>query len=191
MRSIVRSSHPTALGRLTLALSVAALVSACGDAETPLSVEPEQAIAGSMHAMGQASKRTFTAHLDGAQEVPAVETAARGEAVFRVSRDGTEISYRLIVANLHDVLMAHIHVADAGVNGPVVVWLYPSAPPPALIEGRSSGVLATGVITEGSLVGPWTGEPLETLIDAMRNEAVYVNVHTLAFGGGEIRGQIR
>jgi hypothetical protein len=134
--------------------------------------------------------RNFVAPLEGAQEVPPVDTRARGMAHFQLSRDGSEVSYRLIVANIEDVLMAHIHLAPAGVNGPVVVWLYPDTPPPQLIEGRFSGVLATGTFDASDLVGPLAGADLEDLLDAMAAEGTYVNVHTADNPPGEIRGQI-
>jgi hypothetical protein len=192
MYRIRRSSPACGVAPRTLMVLLAAVVvAACTDANSPSLAGPEAQVEGTLDAQGQASKRTFTAHLEGAQEVPPVDTQARGQAIFQVSRDGTEISYRLIVANIENVTQAHIHVGEAGVNGPVVAWLYPSGPPAELIPGRSSGVLATGVITAESLVGPWAGEPLNTLIAAMRSEGVYVNVHTSQFPPGEVRGQIR
>jgi hypothetical protein len=138
-----------------------------------------------------ATQRNFVAPLSGAEEVPPVETRARGLAKFQLSKDGSEIHYRLIVANIENVVQAHIHVAPAGVNGPVVVWLYPAAPPAQLIPGRFNGVLAEGTITGGDLVGPLAGASLEDLVDAMRDGNTYVNVHTSQFPGGEVRGQIR
>lgn len=138
----------------------------------------------------QAASATFTAQLSGAAEVPAVDTKARGVAVFTLSNDGTELTYRLNVANIQDVQMAHIHLGVAEVNGPVVAWLYPSAPPPQLIEGRSQGVLATGTITSADLVGPLAGMTLDDLVATMSAGGAYVNVHTTANPGGEIRGQI-
>lgn len=138
----------------------------------------------------QAVSATFTTPLSGAEEVPSVDTRARGVATFRLSADGSELDYRLIVANIDDVHMAHIHLADAGVNGPVVVWLYPDAPPPQHIEGRTQGVLATGTITDEDLVGPLAGTSLDDLVEAMEAGSTYVNVHTMEFPGGEIRGQV-
>lgn len=145
-------------------------------------------------ALGQPAERsTFVAHLSGAEEVTVtpVETRATGQAVFRLSQDGSELSYRLIVANIQDVTMAHIHLAPAGVNGPVVAWLYPDGPPAQLLPGRSSGVLATGTIEDADLVGLLAGASLDDLIDELRDGNAYVNVHTTAYPAGEVRGQIR
>jgi hypothetical protein len=138
-----------------------------------------------------AQPRTATAHLSGANEVPANDSRATGQAIFQLSRDGQSISYRLIVANIENVTMAHIHLAPAGANGPVVVWLYPSAPPAQLIPGRSSGVLATGTFTAENLVGPLAGQSLDALLDAFLGGDLYVNVHTSQYPPGEVRGQIR
>ena len=137
--------------------------------------------------------KIFRAHLTGAEEVTdtPVETIARGQAIFQLSKDGTELSYKLIVANIEDVTMAHIHLAHVGVNGPVVVWLNPPAPPPQLIEGRFSGVLAEGVITANNLVGPLAGATLDDLIEEFKADNADVNVHTEQYPAGEVRGQIR
>jgi hypothetical protein len=136
-------------------------------------------------------QRNFRAHLSGDEEVPPVDTRAQGQAIFQLSKDGTELHYKLIVANIEDVTMAHIHLAPRGRNGGVVVWLYPEAPPPQLIPGRTQGVLAEGVITASDLVGPLAGMDLSDLIGAINAGNTYVNVHTTAFPGGEVRGQVR
>jgi len=100
--------------------------------------------------------------------------------------------YKLIVANIEDVTMAHIHVApEPGQNGPPVLWLYPSAPPPTLIPGRFSGVLAEGTVTAANLVGPLASMTLEDLVGAIWEGRAYVNVHTTEYPGGEIRGDWR
>ncbi|MFP4628517.1 MAG: CHRD domain-containing protein [Halobacteriales archaeon] len=148
-------------------------------------------IGGAGSATARGSGRRFTAHLAGRNEVPPVATNARGQATFRLDRDGAELSYRLIVANIEDVLMAHIHLGGTDENGPVVAWLYPEGgPPPSLIEGRFSGVLATGTVTADALVGSLDGEPLGALVDEIRAGNAYVNVHTSANPAGEVRGQI-
>ena len=141
---------------------------------------------------------THTARLSAAQEVPTNESKARGQAVFQLSAEGTELNYRLIVANIDNVTASHIHLAPEGVNGPVVAFLYGNAPAGS---GSANGVLATGTITATDLTGPLAGTELTALITAIEAGNAYVNVHTndgIApantgpgdFPGGEIRGQI-
>lgn len=139
-----------------------------------------------------AASRNYAAHLSADEEVadPAVVSDATGEATFQVRKDGTAVDYRLIVANIENVTQAHIHLAPAGENGSVVAFLYPDGPPPQPIPGRSDGVLATGTITAGDLVGPLAGASLDDLIAAFDAGNAYVNVHTEQYPAGEIRGQI-
>jgi len=136
------------------------------------------------------SSKNFNTHLSGGNEVPVVVTNAQGQALFKLSKDGTVLHYKLNVANIENVMQAHIHLAPVGVNGPIVVWLYPSAPPAQLIPGRSDGTLAEGDITASNLVGPLAGHPLQELIDAIDAGGAYVNVHTSAHPSGEMRGQL-
>lgn len=136
-------------------------------------------------------QRNFRTHLKGANEVPAVQTRAQGQATFKLNKAGDAIDYKLIVSNIENVLMAHIHNAPAGTNGGVVVWLYPASPPPQLIEGRFDGVLAEGTITEDNFVGSLAGQSLDDLLELMNSGETYVNVHTTQNPAGEIRGQIQ
>jgi hypothetical protein len=139
----------------------------------------------------------FVATLSGAQEVPARDTQARGVATFKLSADGTALAFKLNVANIDNVVAAHIHCGAVGVNGPVGVTLFVGAPG----GGRVSGTLAEGTITApdaGNGCG-WTD--LAAVLAAMASGATYVNVHTNDgvdppntgpgdFPGGEIRGQV-
>jgi hypothetical protein len=134
--------------------------------------------------------QSFSTTMTGDEEVPPVATSATGSATFEVSQDGNSISFEVTLVNLSNTTMAHIHLAGAGVNGPVVAWLYPDSPPAQLIAGSFSGVLSSGTITAGDLVGPLEGHGIDVLIDAMIAGDTYVNVHTEAFPAGEIRGQI-
>jgi hypothetical protein len=156
--------------------------------------------AGVLMLAGSALAADFkTGGLSGAEEVPARDTNARGNALFTLSDDGLTLSYKLIVANINNVIASHIHVGPAGVNGPVVLFLFGAVPPGG---GRSDGILAEGTATAANLVGPLAGQPLSALIDAIRAGNAYVNVHTNDgvdpantgpgdFPGGEIRVQIR
>lgn len=142
--------------------------------------------------------QTFTAHLTSDQEVPPNESDATGQAIFRLSNDGTELHYQLIVANIENVFASHIHLAPAGQNGPVVAFLFGSVPPGG---GASNGVLAEGTITSDDVIGVLAGS-LSDLVEQMEAGNTYVNVHTNDGVGdpntgpgdiasGEIRGQIR
>ena len=135
------------------------------------------------------SGRNYRAHLSGPAEI---STLGQGQATFQFDQNNQALHYRLNVANIENVTQAHIHLAPApGGNGPVVLWLYPSAPPPQLISGRSDGVLMAGVVTSADLVGPLAGMTLADLKAKMDAGLTYVNVHTSANPGGEIRGDIR
>src|SRR5262245_52637997 len=141
--------------------------------------------------------KNFGAKLSGDGEVPARQTRAHGIAKFQISNDGTAIHYHLNVANINNVVAAHIHVGPAGANGPVVAFL---AGPFAPGGGRSNGLLARGTISAADLEGPLLGQPLSALITQMQAGNTYTNVHTNDgvppintgagdFPGGEIRGQ--
>ncbi len=134
-----------------------------------------------------AQNRNFVTHLSGDNEVPPVATGAQGQAIFQLSKDGTQLEFKLIVANIQNVLFAHIHLAPTGVNGPIVAFLFPGP----MTAGRTEGVLAQGTITAANLIGPLAGQPLSSLIAQMNAGNTYANVHTPAHPGGEIRGQIR
>jgi CHRD domain len=131
--------------------------------------------------------------------VPSNESLAQGQAIFDLRADGTQLDYKLIAANIDHVVFADIHLAPAGVNSPVVAFLFG---PVAVGGGRFSGVLAQGTLTEDDLIGPLAGQEFTALVDAMLAGNSYVNVHTddgVASGGtgpgdlpaGEVRGQIR
>jgi hypothetical protein len=154
-------------------------------------------------------------HMTGDEEVftPAhagdptpADSRAQGEAIFRVSADGSTVDFRLIASNIDNVIMSHIHCGAAGANGPIRIWLYPNvgtsgAPlgPPA--AGRQNGVLASGTFSPTGVTCPVTATTTRPLLDAIRLGLTYVNVHTNDFvgdpntgpgdfPGGEIRGQL-
>lgn len=133
----------------------------------------------------------FTATLSGSDAVPAVTTPAHGTATFVLTKSGKSLSYTLSVSDIENVTMAHIHIGPAGKNGPVAVWLYPSKPPAVTKEGKFSGVLAKGTITAATLSGPLKGKTVADLVSDIKDGNAYVNVHTKAHPGGEIRGQIK
>lgn len=131
-----------------------------------------------------AVQAAFVARLSGDQEVPPVDTKARGQANFLFTGEG--LNFQVKVANIENITAAHIHCAPEGVNGPVVAFLF----------GPSTGVtvngrLAQGTITDAEIINFACGSDLDGLVNAMANGSTYVNVHTTANPGGEIRGQIQ
>jgi len=125
-------------------------------------------------------QRNFRTTLKSEEEVqtPVVVSDGRGTAHFRVSRDGQSIEYDYRVRNLENINGAHLHLATKGNNGPVVV--------PLLAGNR-----VRGVIQASDLVGPLAGIPLSSLLTAMENDQIYLNVHTLQYPDGEVRGQVK
>ena len=107
--------------------------------------------------------------------------------------DGDQIHFKLITANVDGITMSHIHCGASGVNGPVVVFLF--HPVPSGVD--NNGVLAQGSFTAADFTPPAarpacaTIDTIDELVDLMASGGAYVNVHTLAFPPGEIRGQIR
>jgi hypothetical protein len=137
----------------------------------------------------------FSATLTGANEVPPVPTTATGTA--DLSLNGSQITYTINVTGLQNPVVAHIHIAPEGENGPVRLNLCGTGDPqPPCAPGAA--VLATG--TNGTTVGqpPIT---FDSLLSAMRTGGAYVNVHTDNgqppsntgpgdMASGEIRGQV-
>ena len=158
---------------------------------------------GAAGAAAAGLNRNWSSHASGSLEVPARATNAQGQAIFHLSEDGSGLDYKLIASNIDNAFMAHIHMAAAGVNGPIVVWLFPSTTPspgpPG--SGRHDGVLAEGTIRAANFVGPLAGQPLSTLVAALDSGNAYVNVHTNDgvgdpntgpgdFPGGEVRADV-
>jgi hypothetical protein len=155
----------------------------------------------SVGSLALAADSTYNAHLKGENERPDPrDTRAAGNAVFHLSDDGTTLEYRLMVANIDNVVAAHIHLGGVDAAGPVVAFLYGQVTvPPG--GGRVQGVIVEGEITAADLIGPLTGQPLSALVAAIEAGNAYVNVHTNDgvgavntgpgdFPGGEIRGQM-
>lgn len=147
---------------------------------------------------GKPKKKAFRARLGGLNEVPSVSTSGSGSFGAWLDKSEPVLRYRLSYEDLQgDVLFAHIHFGRGGTNGDVIAFLCSNEPPPVGVE--TPACPAPGQTLEGALepfdvVGPESqgiapGEAGEAL-EALRSGAAYVNVHTSAFPGGEIRGQI-
>ena len=133
----------------------------------------------------QGTQLHFKTNLSAKKAVPPNASKATGQVIVTISKDETKIHFKLITANIIDVGAAHFHLAPPGTNGGVVVPLFGG--PPA---GPANGILAEGYITAGNVVGALAGD-LDALIAAIRDGNIYVNVHTVAIGAGEMRGWLK
>lgn len=139
-----------------------------------------------------AAQINFRGHLSAEEIVPLpvnYDSLSQGQAIFKLSEDGQSMNYKLNVANIDKVFMAHIHkFVGVGSNGPVLVWLYPSTNPgPGAPTGRVDGTLITGTFGPENLIG---GVTWEQLLDMMRTGNAYVNIHSTDAPAGEINGLI-
>lgn len=145
------------------------------------------------------ANRNWSTHASGSLEVPARDTKGQAQAIFHLSKDGTELRYKLIASNIENVVQAHIHSGAPGVNGGIIVFLYGLVAPGG---GRTDGVLSQGTFTEDDFIAPFTDLTLDELVEMMDLGHAYVNVHTNDgvnpantgpgdFPGGEVRGDIR
>lgn len=154
---------------------------------------------GAALAAAQGSGNRYSAALTSSEEVPAVSSGASGTIVLDIDEGAGEIRYWLSYSGLNGtVAQSHIHFAQPGVNGGIVLWLCnATATPPAGItppacpqEGTVSGTL-----TADDVLGIGTQQigagDLGEAIDFIRKGLGYANVHTSLSPGGEIRGQIR
>src|SRR2546428_12342268 len=64
---------------------------------------------------------TFRIDLTGVQQVGPVTTDAFGMATVRLIDNGTAIEFRVIVCDIFNVTMAHIHVGAVGESGPPII----------------------------------------------------------------------
>ena len=120
---------------------------------------------------GAARAETFFAYLNGAQENPAVATSATGYARVFLNESTLTINYTVVYNGLSAAQNAgHIHSAALGVNGPVAI-AFP------VVGGTSGTITGTSAITAPQIA-------------TLRANGMYVNIHTSAFPGGEIRGQL-
>lgn len=118
----------------------------------------------------QAATKVFKAAMDGASEVPPTASTGTGAATVTLDTATRKLTWDVTYSGLTGPAMAaHIHgPADPGKNAGVVVPL------------------------TGSLKSPIKGSKVLTSAQVADLEAgkYYVNIHTAANKGGEVRGQL-
>ena len=106
--------------------------------------------------------------LSGDQEVPPVKSAGSAAGSVTIGDDGSVSGS--VTATGFEPTAAHIHQAAAGKNGPVIV--------PFTKEGSKFSAPAGAKLTPDQLKAYKAGE-------------LYVNVHSAANPGGEVRAQLK
>jgi CHRD domain len=159
------------------------------------------------HGHGKGDSRSVKAKLTGYEETPfTLSSPAVGKIKLKI-HNSTSIEYRLSYTALTPT-QGHIHFGARALSGGISAWLCDSATNPApappagtvddvpLCPAAAAGtkVTVTGTITAGDIIGPAgqgiaAGE-LAELIAAIRAGVAYANLHSAAFPGGEIRGQL-
>ena len=134
---------------------------------SPLAAAVALAVSGAYSSMALAADVNVT--LAGDQEVPAVTTAAKGSGTVTVG-DDMSVKGSVTTSGINGTA-AHIHMAAAGKNGPVIV---------PMVKSGDNG---------------WTFPPDAKMnadqMKAFKAGETYVNVHSAANPGGEIRGQLK
>lgn len=121
----------------------------------------------------QAATTTFKADLNGSSEVPSNTTTGTGSGTVTLDSATNKITWNVSFSGLTGPATAvHIHgPAPAGKNAGVLIWL------------STKGKTATS---------PVSGSATFTAAQAtdLMNGQCYINIHTAANPGGEIRGQL-
>lgn len=112
---------------------------------------------------------TRSTTLSGANETPANASTATGTGTFSFDPYTLELRGGVVVSGITGT-GAHIHMADAGVAGPIII--------PLVLGADGAWVVPPGTFLTAAQ------------FNAFRNGGLYVNVHSTAFPSGEIRGQI-
>ncbi len=115
-----------------------------------------------------ANAQDYYSEIDSAQEVPPNASAATGSATLTIDTVNNALNYNIVVSGLtSNETAAHIHgAADPGTNAGIKHVLPPGSPK----------------------IGTWFYPEADEA--AILGGRMYINVHTMNFGSGEVRGQI-
>jgi hypothetical protein len=118
---------------------------------------------------GPASSEDVKVTLGGGQEIPPVTTSASGTGTFTIGADKS-VSGSVTIAGM-SATVAHIHEGGAGVIGPIIIPLTK--------------------ISDNVWAVPGGAKLTDTQYDSYKAGNLYYNIHSAAYKGGEIRGQIK
>jgi CHRD domain len=138
-------------------------------------------------ASAQAQTVAFAATLSGDNETPGVLTGAYAIASVTLDLGTQTVSWVIDVFNMPSgTNNAHFHVGGPGLAGPTVVNV-------AFPAGISNDYRLSGSATSANLT-PRADQGIrswEDFLQALVGGQTYLNIHSVNFPGGEIRGQVR
>ena len=134
---------------------------------TPLAAAIALAVSGAYSSVAVGAEMKVM--LAGDQEVPPVTTAAKGSGTVTVGDDGS-VKGSITTTGITPTA-AHIHMAAAGKNGPVIVPMVKSG--------------------DNGFAFPPEAKMNADQMKAFKAGETYINVHSAANPGGEIRAQLK
>src|SRR6185436_3088969 len=120
---------------------------------------------------------TYAAELRPTNEVPPANSTAFGSAFVTLDPINDSITWEVNTSGIANASLSHIHRNVAGVNGPVIIDFATSAG--QIPNGRTSGTRSIAALSQTDRTNLATAPA-----------GFYVNVHSTAFPGGEVRGQL-
>jgi hypothetical protein len=146
---------------------------------------------------GRGGSFRISERLSGYEETPlALSTPGNGRFNARIDTRAEEIRWTLRFADTETtVTQAHIHFGSPSQSGGISVFLCTNlGNGPAGTQACPAEGTVRGTITAEDVIGPaaqsLAAGDFEALVDAIRADSTYVNVHTTGFPAGEIRGHI-
>jgi len=141
---------------------------------------------------------TFTATLSGANENPPVASPGTGQAIVVLDPTANTLQINVTFSGLtSNTVAAHIHCCIAFPNNTGVATTVPAFPgfPLGVTSGTYNSVvfdLTQPLIYNPAFVTLQGGlaQAEAALENGIINGMTYLNIHTVNFGGGEIRGQL-
>lgn len=127
---------------------------------------------------------TYAAELRPQNEVPPANSSAFGSAFVAFDPINNTIAWDARAHGIANPTLSHIHRGAAGVNGPVIINFATSAG--QIPGGRTVGAGPIALFQSGNL----QPADLANLANPATASGYYVNIHSSAFPGGEVRGQL-
>ena len=126
---------------------------------------------------------TLTTRLEGAQEVPAADPDAMGNAVIKIDATAGTVCFDATFDRVGTPNRGHIHKAPAGANGPIVVPFFELVAAPNTdprFDELERGRINDCVTADPALLADIVAHP----------DLYYVNLHNTRYPGGAFRCQL-